>query len=661
MLPANVLYYGKDEPLPEQLALRAGPLSLVYENGDLRYIRLGDQEIVRRIYVAVRDRNWDTLLPVLSNVQVEAGEACFRITYDAEHRQGDIRFTWRATIAGDAGGTIRFAMDGQAQTTFLRNRIGFCVLHPATCAAAPTQIEHVDGTLEASEFPVHVAPQAVIDGMIHPVYPFADMRAVSHEVVPGVWAEVRFDGEIFELEDQRNWTDGSYKTYGTPLRLPFPAEIAAGTRVAQTVRLTPNDERGTMNDEQAARSAAPDNSSFIVHRSSVVGRLPRIGLGAASHGQVLSQRELERLHVLNLAHVRVDLQLADSEYAGVFRRVAAEAAALGVSLEAALFLSDDAQAELGALVAMLRELRPPLAAWLIFHVAEKSTSERWIALARARLAVYDPAIPIGSGTNVYFTELNRQRPPAAALDMICYSINPQVHAFDNASLTETCATIAATLASARQFALGRPVAITPITFKPRFNPNATGPEPERRPGELPPQVDVRQMSLFGAGWTLGSLKYLAEGGAASATFYETTGWRGVMETAAGSPLPEAFRAPPGGVFPLYHVLADAGEFAGAEVITSMSSDPLKVDGLALYKDRMLRVLLANLSGAPQRLAVRGLGTRVLVRLLDETNAEAAMRDPETFRAQRGEEQAAEDGTLELALRPYAVVRIDSDT
>jgi hypothetical protein len=34
MLPTNALYYGKDEP-PQQIALRAGPLSLVYENGDL--------------------------------------------------------------------------------------------------------------------------------------------------------------------------------------------------------------------------------------------------------------------------------------------------------------------------------------------------------------------------------------------------------------------------------------------------------------------------------------------------------------------------------------------------------------------------------------------------------------------------------------------------
>jgi hypothetical protein len=399
--------------------------------------------------------------------------------------------------------------------------------------------------------------------------------------------------------------------------------------------------------------------SFVGGQSSVVGRLPRIGLGAASHGQPLSERELARLRALNLSHLRVDLRLADSAYVAVLRRAVGEAAALGVALEVALFLSDDAEIELDALLAVLRELRPPIAAWLIFHSAEKSTSERWVALARARLAAYDATIPVGGGTNVYFTELNRQRPPAAALDLICYSINPQVHAFDNASLAETCATIAATLESARQFAGGKPIAVTPITLKPRFNPNATGPEPEPQPGELPSQVDARQMSLFGAGWTLGSLRYLAEGGAASATFFETSSWRGVMETAAGSPLPEIFRAPPGSVFPLYHVLADAGEFAGAEVIRSTSSDPLKVAGLTLRKDSATRVLLANLGAIPQQVAVHGLGVRAQVRVLDETNAEAAMREPETFRAQLGEEQNTADGTLELMLRPYAILRIDS--
>ncbi len=61
MLPKAVLYYGKDEPLPEQVPLRAGPLTLSYEAGDLRYIKLGEHEILRRIYVAIRDRNWGTI------------------------------------------------------------------------------------------------------------------------------------------------------------------------------------------------------------------------------------------------------------------------------------------------------------------------------------------------------------------------------------------------------------------------------------------------------------------------------------------------------------------------------------------------------------------------------------------------------------------------
>src|SRR5205823_13641010 len=122
--------------------------------------------------------------------------------------------------------------------------------------------------------------------------------------------------------------------------------------------------------------------------------------------------------------------------------------------------------------------------------------------------------------------LNRNRPNAEALDFVCYSVNPQVHAFDNSSLVETLATQATTVESTRQFVGRVPIAITPITLKPRYNPDAAGPEPAPRPGELPAAVDPRQPSLFAAGWTVGSLKYVAESGVASATYFETTGWRG---------------------------------------------------------------------------------------------------------------------------------------
>ena len=647
-LSRNVLYYGSETDLPERIPLRAGPLSLWYENGDLRYLRLGDREILRRVYVAVRDRAWGTVPPRISNLQLNRTTDTFHITYNVDNRESGIDFFWRGTISGDARGTVTFKMDGVAHTTFLRNRIGFCVLHPVReCAGMACRVEHVDGTVEQGSFPRYISPHQ----------PLFDMRAISHQVAPGVWAEVRFEGDTFEMEDQRNWTDASYKTYCTPLALPFPVEIEAGTTVRQSVTLT-------LKGGVPKLSARPDaDVTFAVGDpptgDSPAGPLPRIGLGVASHGQPLSQQALERLRALHLSHLRVDLDLVRSDYEDALRRASTEACALDVSLEITLTLSDTAEDELAAFVKALERAKPPVGTWLIFHRREPSTGAQWVRLARRHLAGYDPAAKIGAGTNIYFTELNRQRPPVAELDLVSYSLNPQVHAFDNASLAETLATQAETVESARQFTGNVPLAVSPVTLKPRFTPHVTGPERQRPAGELPPAVDVRQMSLFGAGWTAGSLKYLAESGVCSVTYYETTGWRGVMETEAGSPLPDKFRSLPGAVFPLYHVLADVGEFDG-EVIPTTSSHTLRVDGIAVRQGDRARVILANLTAAPQRVIVQNLGAQTWVRALDETNAEDAMVSPEAFRAQPSEMQQTISGALELELLPHAIIRLDCE-
>ena len=41
-------------------------------------------------------------------------------------------------------------------------------------------------------------------------------------------ATVRFHGEVFESEDQRNWGDYSFKTYSTPQARPKPVAVAPG-------------------------------------------------------------------------------------------------------------------------------------------------------------------------------------------------------------------------------------------------------------------------------------------------------------------------------------------------------------------------------------------------------------------------------------------------
>jgi hypothetical protein len=170
-------------------------------------------------------------------------------------------------------------------------------------------------------------------------------------------------------------------------------------------------------------------------------------------------------------------------------------------------------------------------------------------------------------------------------------------------------------------------------------------------------VDVRQSSLFGAAWTAGSLKYISEAGAATVTYYELTGWRGLIERAAGSPLPDLFASQAGAVFPLYHPLADVIGWGGAEVLACESSSVLSAIGLAVRTDDgAMRLLVANLRPVSQDVVVSPLDGEVRLRRLDESAAAEAGASPAAFR--QHSESATAGGELPLTLQPYEVVRVD---
>lgn len=644
MFPRNVIYYGREEPLAEQVELRAGPLKVTYEGGDLRYIRLGDLEILRRVYVAIRDRNWGTVAPVFSNVQIEDSGSSFRIRYDVENRQGEIDFAWTGTITGDEHGVITFTMDGAARSTFMKNRIGFCVLHPAASAGHACRVTHVDGSEEMGRLPVEINPD-------QPVRPFADMASLAYEAAPGLWAEVTFRGDLFEMEDQRNWTDASFKTYSTPLSLPYPAEITTGTRVTQSITLA---LRGEL--PAAAAPADGGEQSAVTLAFDPADRwqpLPRLGLGVSSREEPLSERAVQRLRALNLHHLRVDLPLSDPSWQARLTRAAAEAQTLDVGLEAALIVSEEMDAELTALRRVLDAAQPPVCSWIVYPAQENylggSPTEAVLRAARQHLADWSPGVPFATGSNQDFIYLQRTPQPMHLADRLSFALNPQVHAFDNASIVETLEAQTVMAESARKLAQGKPVQASPITLKPRHNPYATVPASILPPGALPPQVDPRQMSLFGAAWTLGSLRAMTAGAVSSATYYETTGWRGVMETESGSPS-SGFRSTPGMVFPLYHVFAVVADFVNGEALPLRSSQPLAITGLALrHRDRQ-RVLLANLSPHPQTVRLKGFPELSRLRMLDET----------TFGQDLSAQPAHPFRGAEIQLRPYALACLDAE-
>jgi len=640
MLPR--IYDGSGKPAPERVTLTAGKLTMEFEAGMLRYLRLGSHEIVRGIYAAVRDHNWGTIPAELRDVNMDIRADSFAISFTSDHQQGDIHFAWRGTITGTADSTVQFTFDGEALTGFKRNRIGFCVLHPMDVAGKAVAVEHVNGATEQGAFPQ----------MISPHQPYFDIRALTHEVIPGVRAEVRMEGDTFEMEDQRNWTDASFKTYCTPLGLPYPAQIDAGTTVSQsiTVRLIGDVANVEVNESAPMLHLDPNAAK----------PLPPIGLCAASHDEPLTDREWERLKALNLAHIRVDWagtithgSKEETDARGVFFR-----AAQHTELEIVVHLGSDPLQDADHYSHFAEAHQLFMRRWLVY--GEKGSSWGRIAAAIDRLKA-DYICPVGTGTDGYFTQLNRNRPVGFQPDVIAYSVNPQVHAFDNASLIETLAALETTVATARSFAPDAQIAVTPITFKIRHNPDATAADAPTPSGQLPRRVDPRQMSLFGAGWTLGALASLALAGADSVTFYETTGWLGVMERESGSPLPDLFPSIPGGVFPMYHVFADAGEFAGGQVMSFASSHPLRFSGLALRSGSRQRLLVANHTQERQTVTITGISGAWTLKSLDEHTAIHAMRDPEGYRAVSGQPVTAGAEGLAIDLLPYAVVRLDQET
>jgi D-apionolactonase len=270
-------------------------------------------------------------------------------------------------------------------------------------------------------------------------------------------------------------------------------------------------------------------------------------------------------------------------------------------------------------------------------------------------------VPIGAGSDCNFCELNREQAlghlAVEESDFLFWSINPQVHAVDAWSVMETLEAQGATVRTARSFAGDRPLAVSPVTLKQRFNPVATGPEPALAPGELPSQVDARQMSLFAAAWTVGSLSVLAEAGVASITYFETVGWRGIMAREENGPWNARFPAEPGMIYPLYLVLSALARFEKWQAIAS--DDSRRVIGMGLRgTGGRRRLLLANLTGHPVETLVQGLTGEWRLRRLDVGNTRRAFHDPGLFWAMPGEPLPEKGPGRSLRIGGYGVVVAD---
>ena len=115
------------------------------------------------------------------------------------------------------------------------------------------------------------------------------------------------------------------------------------------------------------------------------------------------------------------------------------------------------------------------------------------------------------------------------------------------------------------------------------------------------------------------------------------------------------------VFPVYHVLADVGEFAGGQILPVTLGDGLRVQALALRDGDRVRVILANMSDEPLSvsLEIPGVGAAT-VRRLDDRTVYLAATDPHGFRAS-AQPIDATNGTVMVDLPPFGLATVDVES
>ncbi len=474
------------KPLME---LNAGAMSMCFEEGRLHTICVAGVEVWRSVMFLYRDPAWGTPLHKVHRVNVDSTEEAFNLRFEGRC-VGLSGLSWHARISGlrqvQRESVVTFEIEAQVTDDLFTSRTGFCLLHPLNVAGNALEIGHADGRVSHSSFPT----------LISPWQPFTQIRSVRHEFAPRHWAHCTLHGDVFEMEDQRNFSDASFKTYGRSNLMPRPYRLSAGDCIKQSVELRI--------EKLPVIVAMPAKSSLAIHVD-VLGKeeskLPALGLLSTQVHSALKP---------NFWHHRIDLRGSNLSPKNFLLPVSELA---GIPCRIDILLDDDKDA-----LEVCGELSKALTI-----EASKEISNLWISIfpstPRSIQAIRKvfPGIKVGGGTPFFFTHLNRTEIPPG-VDYLSFLTSPIVHVADDLSVMQSLATLPVLVHTLRSRGIDQPLHIGPVsigmTVDP-FNAKVSPVEGE----DLPMAYADRRDSLgFGAAWAFAYLVQMTHAGATHVSF-----------------------------------------------------------------------------------------------------------------------------------------------
>lgn len=436
---------------PVTRLLHAGALSFWLVGADLRCVSLNGKEIFQRIYFAVRDAQWRTVSLMIQRSEVVNSNDGFTVVIELASNDPLIQYRVRLSLNGTADGHLHLRCTGVAENSFARMRMGWCIHHPQHLVGTSLKVGHDAGADDHLQLPQLLEPWLVATAMRWLETGPDDARL-----------RLRFSGEHFEMEDQRNYGDASFKTYGTLSALPRPVEVQAGEELQQSLTIEP---------------CAPSVPALPLAQHPTPPRIVRLQVSDEVHpcariGHLETTEDTSSAGPESHRLVHLDFTTA---------------------WRAQLAAAEIARARDGAptvITVFAEQLTPVNAAALAQHLPPDSEIQvqddlHGQALARVRAAV-SPETLVGHGSRHHFNDVNRA--PRLSSDFLGFAINPLVHADDTWSLLESTSAMAHLVASAK--ALNARLRIGPVML---------------------PATDVRMQHDIGATWLIGILAHVLPG------------------------------------------------------------------------------------------------------------------------------------------------------
>ena len=612
----NWVLFGTEEVIAAPLALRAGPLEMALQGGKLWHIRVGDVEVWHGVSFTYRDADWGTPELVIQDLDCTSFDDGFRVRYSGCFAMSPV-INVSAEIEGTSAGHVRFSGQAVAAGDIQTNRLGICLMHPMAVAGAAIEIEHTDGRLSRSTFPT----------LIPPWPPFMLIRALRHEYAHGSWARCVFAGDVFELEDQRNNSDASFKTYSRSNLMPRPYLLPAGVPIRQSVdlRLEP----------PWIKHPSSRPSQVFVSAGKELSVLPKIGIEILARDVDADDATHDALRTLrpSLLHLAIDVEGNAVNWEGIGTLMASAGARLRLDVT----ITDVARSS-GALEALGAAMRK--VGFLPESIAIFPSEQPSIDAARSAF----PTSLIGGGTPHFFAQLNRLE-RLGAVDFVSFTTSPIVHGADDGQVMLSLQSLPSMIDTLRASDATLPIRIGPSGIAMRKSPLGGQPLTDGTRRIALAQQDPRCHGLYGAAWALGYIAQCVVSGVDAITIMSLSGPSGIVAHIDGNQMAR---------YPTYFLLTQLQAPARACKVTV--SDPSRIAALALSREGKEGLLLANLTGNAVDVVLEGWPASAYASILDANSWESFSSGVGGWHAAR---EASSSSRYRLA--PYAIVNFEQSS